>query len=225
MIGVVIQARMGSKRLPGKVLKPIGKIPLLERIVLCLEYLKSNVQVVVATSNQRQDDAIEVFCRERQIEFFRGDEQNVLQRYVDCMHEYGFEHVVRLTGDNPFTDIEELDRLIELHVARAADYSTSTASLPIGVGAEIFSALALLRIHEQASKPHHYEHVNEVLLENPGQFSIAELEVPPAKNRPDVRLTVDTPDDYRRADCIARSSPSIPLALEEAISLAPGCSS
>ena len=108
---------MGSSRLPGKVLKKIGgKTTLLEHIFYRLTFLKHQAKVVLVTSTNNRDDAIDAFCKEKNIECFRGGEDNVLERYYRCAKKYGFEHIVRLTGDNPFTDIEEIDNLIDLHM-------------------------------------------------------------------------------------------------------------
>src|SRR5262245_23784116 len=126
---------MGSTRLPGKVLKPIGGVPLLEYIVRRLARLTHPAQTVVVLSHTPQDDVVEAFCRERAIDCYRGSEQNVLERYYGCARSRGFMQIVRLTADNPFTDIEELDRLIELHLSSRSDFTHSFRALPVGVGA------------------------------------------------------------------------------------------
>jgi len=219
MTGVVIQARLGSTRLPGKVLLPIGSRPLLGHILDRLTRLAHPVTVVVATTVKPQDDPIEAYCRERGVAVFRGSEENVLKRYHDCALSHGFDQVVRLTADNPFVDVEELDRLIELQLTSGADYSAAVAGLPVGVGAEIFSWRALALSLERATLPHHFEHVNEYLLEHPAEFRLATLEVPPAKRAP-ARLTVDTEEDYRRAQFVVAHAQSDPVATPEAIALA-----
>lgn len=198
LIGIVIQARMGSTRLPGKVLLPIGDRPLLGHIVMRLTRLQNPVPIVIATSTDSRDDAVAFYCRQAGVSCFRGDELDVLGRYYQCAIHYDFEHVVRLTGDNPFIDVEELDRLIYVHLHSGVDYTCSMEHLPIGTGAEIFTFPALKQCHLYGQKAHHREHVNEYLLENTELFSTKILRVPLDKQRPDVRLTIDTPDDYRR---------------------------
>lgn len=199
LIGIVIQARMGSTRLPGKVLMPIGDRPLLAHILERLSALAHPVQIVVATSSAAWDDAIAVFGKRCDVQIFRGSEDDVLDRYYQCAVSFCFAHIVRLTGDNPFVDVEELDRLIHWHLQCGADYTSSIGRLPEGVGAEIFSFTALQICHLYGRKPHHREHVNEFVLEHPNRFRTAVLTTPDEKNRPDIRLTVDTPADYRRA--------------------------
>jgi spore coat polysaccharide biosynthesis protein SpsF len=218
-LGVVIQARMGSSRLPGKVLKPIAGRPLLGHVLGRLGQLRSPAQVIVATSTVSGDDAIADFCTSHGIACFRGSELDVLARYAECARLWQLCHIVRLTADNPFTDVEELDRLIELHLSGKTDYSNSLGQLPIGVGAEIFSRPALERSAREGHAPHHREHVDEYILENPDEFSCAALEVSKHKCSPSLRLTVDTQEDYDRACRLAERARDKWLTTEEAIEL------
>jgi len=219
MVGIIIQARMGSTRLPGKVLKPIGNKTLLEHILFRLSKLEYSVYVVIATSECSKDDVIEVFCREHHVDCFRGSESDVLERYYFCARQYRFDHIVRLTADNPFVGIEELDRLITLHVESGADYSRSFAVLPKGVGSEIFTFYALEKSYQYGHKENHKEHVNEYIEEHEADFRISELQVSGSENRPDISLTVDTPEDYAKACYIAKQSPHEYILTKEAIAL------
>jgi len=210
---------MGSTRLPGKILRRIHTKTLLEHILFRLSRLRSNATTVVATTSLPKDDPVEAFCRERGVACFRGSEKNVLDRYYRCAKHYGFTQIVRLTSDNPFTDIEELDRLIELHLNNTNDYSHSISWLPVGVGAEIFTFAALEKSVLEGHRPHHLEHVNEYMLENPDKFKTGILEIRGPKNRPDVRLTVDTEEDYRKVCYIAEAARGEFVSTEEAIDL------
>lgn len=216
-VGVIIQARMGSTRLPGKVLRPIAGKVLLDHVLGRLSLLAYPVTVVVATSDLPQDDAIARHCALRCVAVFRGSETDVLDRYYQCAKEYGFEHVVRLTADNPFTDMEELQRLIEQHLARYDDYTHSFGSMPLGVGAEIFTFAALERSAREGHAPNHREHVNEYIQEHTDNFRVGILEVPAVKRCPDLRLTVDTEDDYQRACAIVGRACDRWIGTEEAI--------
>lgn len=210
---------MGSTRLPGKVLKPIAGRPLLAHVVGRLEELHHSHKVVVATSDLAADDAIAAWCRQEEVACFRGSEQDVLARYDGAAEAFGLDPIIRLTADNPFTDMEELDRLIALHQAQDNDFSHSFAPLPIGVGAEIFSRAALAHSARDGHAPHHREHVDEYMIENPQIFRTGLLAVEGAKNRPDIRLTVDTEEDYRRACFIAERASGKWATTEEAIAL------
>ena len=218
-IGIIIQARMGSTRLPGKVLKQIGDKNLLEHILFRLKRLSHKAQVVIATSDLEQDDILEDFCKENNISCFRGSEVNVLERYYLCAKENNFEYIVRLTGDNPFIDIEELDNLISLHVDSKTDYSRSFAVLPKGVGSEIFTLNALEQSYLYGKKENHLEHVNEYIEENEDKFEISKLKVSDEKNRPEISLTVDTPSDYKKACFIVENSIDEYITTKEAIDL------
>lgn len=218
-VGVIIQARMGSTRLPGKVLKPIAGKALLDHVLGRLSQLEYPVKIVVATSDLPQDDAIAKHCLARGVEVFRGSETDVLNRYYQCGDENHFEHVVRLTADNPFTDMVELQRLIELHLSQGNDYTHSFDKMPLGVGAEIFTFAALERSAHEGHAPNHREHVNEYIQENPDSFKIGALDVATKKKHPELRLTVDTEEDYLRACNIAEHDPDRWIGTEEAIEL------
>lgn len=210
---------MGSTRLPGKVLMPIGPRPLLGHVVGRLRRSRHAPAILVATSDLAGDDPVAAWCAAERVDCFRGSESDVLDRYYRAAGSRGFDPVLRLTGDNPFTDIEELDRLVDLHGAEQNDFTHSFGALPVGVGAELFSFAALARSHCEGRAPHHREHVDEYMLENPALFRTGRLGVAAAKNRPEVRLTVDTEEDYRRACFIAERAHGEWATTEEAIEL------
>jgi spore coat polysaccharide biosynthesis protein SpsF len=208
---------MGSMRLPGKVLKPIAGRPLLDHVMGRLSMLRNEALLIVATTTASADDAIVDRCAALGVACFRGSESDVLARYVACARAHAFDHVARLTADNPFTDVEELDRLIDLHLGDANDYTHSFGVMPIGVGAEIFTRAALERSDVEGREPNHREHVNEYVQENPQLFRIGVLQVPAAKQRPEVSLTVDTEQDYLRACAIASRAPGRWISTLEAL--------
>lgn len=195
-IGIILQARMGSSRLPGKVLKPFGHTTLLGWILERLGELPW--PVVVATSDLPGDDEIERYCHDTGATCFRGSEQDVLDRYFQCARSYRFGHVVRLTGDNPFPDIGMLRLLAETHLSSKADYTHSFGEMPVGTGAEVFSFKALQRCWEEGWAEHHREHVNEYILDHPSEFRISRVSIPTGKLAPGLRLTIDTEEDYKR---------------------------
>jgi len=218
-IGIILQSRMGSSRLPGKVLKKLGNESILEHIVNRLDRLQHDAELIVATTILEKDNAIDIFCKERHVVCFRGSESDVLARYYLCAKQYNFDHIVRLTGDNPFIDVEELDNLIDLHLNSNADYSRSFAVLPKGVGSEIFTFAALEDSYKYGDKDNHKEHVNEYIEENESEFKISELTVSREKNRPDLSLTVDTEEDYKKAKFVVGKSEDRYITTERAIQL------
>lgn len=210
---------MGSTRLRGKVLMLIAGKALLDHVLGRLSLLEFPVKVVVATSDLAQDSPVVHHCMDRGVDVFRGSESDVLDRYYQCARYYSFDHVIRLTADNPFTDIDELQRLIEQHLAQGNDYTHSFGCMPLGVGAEIFTFAALEKSAQTGHAPNHREHVNEYIQENPNLFRIGSLEVSPAKKQSELRLTVDTQEDYLRACNIASYAPNRWIGTEEAIEL------
>jgi spore coat polysaccharide biosynthesis protein SpsF len=210
---------MGSTRLPGKVLRPIGNELLLGHVVGRLKILKILATTVIATSTLAQDDVIVRWCAKENTKCFRGSEEDVLDRYFQCATRFGFAHIVRLTADNPFTDVVELERLIELHLAYGNDYTHSFGQMPIGVGAEIFSIAALKRSHAEGKASNHREHVNEYIQARRELFQIGTLEIPADKIAPHLRLTVDTAEDYVRACNLVERAAGQWLTTEEAIAL------
>lgn len=204
-LGIILQARMGSTRLPGKILMPIGDMPLLLVIARRLQELKTRATFVIATSIEPSDDAVEAFCTKNGILCYRGSEENVLDRYYRCAIAYGFSEIVRMTGDNPFPDITALDRLISFHRQRNLDYSECFSVLPIGIGMELFSFEALEKSYYESSLPHHFEHVDEYILEHPALFHCGTLPAQAETYFPLLRATVDTLEDYQRANWIAEA--------------------
>ncbi len=218
-VGIIIQARMGSSRLPGKVLRKIGSLPLLGHVLGRLENFDDSVSLIVATTTKAEDDEIIDYCFNNNVAYFRGSELDVLARYYDCAKENNFKHVVRLTSDNPFTDVNELERLIALHIKENNDYTHSFGSLPLGVGAEIFKYNALERSYNEGTQENHREHVNEYIQELPGIFKIGSLPIESSKICPGLRLTVDTEDDYKCACYIVDTINKDWVTTEDAIKL------
>lgn len=217
--GIIVQARMGSTRLPGKVLRDFNGKTLLGQISFRLKTKRNDAKVIIATSKLIQDDVIEDFCKMNNLACFRGSEKNVLDRYYQCAKKYEFDNIVRMTADNPFPDIEELDNLIDFHIHNHYDFSECLTQLPIGVGMEIFTYNCLEDDMKNSSMPHHFEHVDEYILENKHKYKYGIMPVPYEKCYPHVRLTVDTPDDYARACYVLKNANSEYVSTAEAIKL------
>lgn len=205
-IGIVLQARASSSRLPGKVLRPILGRPMLAWIVDRLRLCREAATLVLATSDRDDDDAVAKLGAELDLPVFRGDLDDVLDRYVACARHFALDAVVRATGDNPFVDWEEADRLIRLFRAGGWDYASAFPSfgsgLPIGIGVEIMSVAALDRSWHEGTQPHHREHVNEYIQENPTLFAQTVLTAPPDKTAPDLSFTVDTAEQFAAAEAL-----------------------
>ncbi len=195
--GVILQARMGSTRLPGKVLRLVAGRPLLEWCLLRLSSSQQCRRVIVATSTSPQDDAIAAFCDHRQVPCFRGSEEDVLQRYYDAARCYHVDPVIRVTADCPLIDADILDDMLRAYFTRQVDYLSNTLrrTFPRGYDLEIFSFAALQSAQQQAQQPYEREHVTPFLYQHPQQFKLAGYEN--AFDASPVRVTVDTAEDLQ----------------------------
>jgi spore coat polysaccharide biosynthesis protein SpsF len=203
----IVQARMGSSRLPGKVLKKVLDSPLLHYQLERLKLSKRLDYVVVATSNRPEDDAIENFCRDTKTHYYRGSEDDVLQRYFESAKHFGADVIVRLTGDCPLIDPLVVDDLINNYVEEFPKYDYLSNCLertfPRGMDTEIFSFECLDRVYRQAVKDWDKEHVTPYIYQHPKLFSIKS--VTQETDQSDYRWTVDTSEDFSLIDKIITS--------------------
>jgi spore coat polysaccharide biosynthesis protein SpsF len=206
--GIVLQARMSSSRLPGKVLKPLCGRPMLAWIIDRLRLCRHADTVILATSERSDDDPVAALAIQAGIAVFRGSLDDVLDRFLRCAQTHDLDTIVRATGDNPFVDPEEIDRLITFFHQGRLDYAQAFpafgSGLPIGIGTEIMSRRALARSHAEGLKPHHREHVNEYIQENPDLFPQATAPTPDHKHAPTLSVTVDTAAQFERAEDLLR---------------------
>ena len=195
----IIQARMGSSRLPGKVLEEICGTPLLLREVTRVRRARTLGQVVVATTVNPEDDRISEVCLASGIPCFRGDPHDVLDRYYQAAQLFGAETIVRLTGDCPVIDPREIDRTVKAYLAAGADFAANRLpppwkrTTPIGMDTEVVSFENLARAWHQAELSYEREHVMPYFYAQEGRFKVLLVD-----HEPDLggyRLTVDTPED------------------------------
>lgn len=192
----IIQARMQSTRLPGKVLMPIpltSDTSILEQIVKQLLKSKLQLIVIVATSKNKADDAIASLCISKNIKVFRGDEEDVHSRFLEILDNSDYRTAVRLTGDNPIIDVECLDNVIENHIKSHADYSY-TKGLPIGMNFEVFDVKAFHRISSRVLTVEDKEHVT-LRFKSDDTFTKNLIKID-LGIRQQLRLTIDYPSDY-----------------------------
>ena len=171
MIAAIIQARMGSTRLPGKVLKNMNGSSLLEIQIERVKKSKNIKNIVVATSININDDEIEKFCLQKEINFYRGSENDVLSRYYECAKIYNIQTIVRLTADCPLIDPVIIDKVIDLFIENDVDYSSNTVPpdtsfWPDGSDVEVFSFEAIEKAYKKAKKQEDREHVTFFFWKN-----------------------------------------------------------
>lgn len=199
MIVGIIQARMGSKRLPGKVLKQINGVPLLKIMLERVALSKKVQRFVVATTTLSADDPIVELCNTVGVDVYRGSETDLLSRYYECAKKYNADVVVRLTADCPLVDPRVIDNVIAIFEAEAVDYASNTvppetSSFPDGSDVEVFSFDALDIANSKADNPADREHVTFYFWREPFRgFKVVQL-----RNSIDwskYRITVDYPED------------------------------
>ncbi len=195
-IVAIVTARMNSTRMYGKPMKLVQDKPIIEWCIERLQSCKKIDQVVIATSTKHENKVFISLANKLGIGYYAGDEEDVLDRFVQCAKKFGADHIVRATSENPLMYVEELDELLQSHLSTGADF-TYTDKLPLGCFIEIISAKALQKSHEEGQKKHHSELVTLFINEHPEQFKINKHIAPKGLQRPDYRLTVDTEADVK----------------------------
>lgn len=203
----IIQARMGSSRLPGKVLADLAGQPVLAWVARRAQRATGIDLVMIATSTDKEDDAIAAFCEREGLACYRGSQHDVLDRYIQAARQAQADVIVRLTGDCPYVDSEMLgDNLrVFLEATPPLDFAANRLpgdrTIPIGLDAEFCTMAALETAWREAKEPHQREHVMPFFYEHPERFRILHITHAPLYGN--LRWTVDTPEDLQLARQIA----------------------
>ena len=200
----IVQARMGSTRLPGKVLKLVAGIPLIVFLLNRLKHVSSVDQIVLATSKNSENDDLADTVNAAGFDVFRGDEDDVLRRFYDCATLYQASDIVRITGDSPLLSPKVCETLIQDYFNKQADYAYLSEHFAEGVDCEVISYAALSHAHVNASLASEREHVTLFVYQHKEAFNIIEL----ANDSDDsgYRFTVDNQEDYQVVQAIVNSS-------------------
>ena len=200
----IIQARMGSTRLPGKVLLQIKDKPILWHIVNRLKFSKYINSVVISTSTSQSDDDIELFTKKNNIDYFRGSENDVLDRMYKTALKFSADIIIRITGDCPFVDPFLIDELIKLFNSQKYDYigiatgagviNMKENKYPDGLDAECFSFETFKKTWKNAKSPVDREHVTPYMWKVKGRFRNGNLFS--KKDYSNIRLTLDHKEDF-----------------------------
>ena len=200
-VGVIIQARTNSSRLPKKVLLPLpwgSDTTVLQQVIRRVRRAKSISKIIVATTKDKKDEQIEKIARLEKAACFCGSEKNVLKRYYQAAKTFGLEIVVRVTGDCPCVCPELIDLIVASHVATGADYSSNTLkrSFPRGLDVEVISFNALEKVYQKANQEFEKEHVTPFVYRHSRQFKINSILATKELTAPQIRVTLDTEEDY-----------------------------
>lgn len=211
-IVAIVQARMGSSRLPGKVLMDIAGAPMLWHVVRRARRATTLDRVLVATSTAAADDAVAAWCATAGVECFRGSEPDVLDRYYRAAIWAQAEVVVRLTADCPLLDPAVIDRVVTCFLTGAYDYVSNVAppTFPDGLDTEVLTCAALWRAWREARQPSQREHVTPYLRQYPERFRLGNVTHCPDLSA--LRWTVDEPADLAFVRAVYREGQDLGLA-------------
>lgn len=198
-IGIIVQARMTSTRLPGKVIMPVLGKPLLEYLIERLQQVRRATDIIIATTINDTDQPIVDLVKSLGVKIFRGSEEDVLSRYFGAAKENGLDVVVRITSDCPLIDPNIVDDVIDVYVKNAdsCDYVSNclARTFPRGMDTEVFPFSLLERAYWEATEQSYREHVTPYIYENNQEFRLLNVAYQHDESRH--RWTVDTPEDFR----------------------------
>jgi len=219
-VGCIIQTRMGSSRLPGKVLLELkdGK-SVLDYVINQLGFCETIDKIVVATTTLTEDDKIVEFCESNNVEYFRGDSKNVLDRHYQCAKKYSLSTIIRMPSDKPLLDPEVVDKIVRVFNSGSYDYVTNflPSTTPGGTEVEVFSFKALEKSWTDAELPSEKEHVTNHIYNNKDEFRIFNVE-----NNVDLskfRWVVDREEDYILVKKIISKIDKEPILIKDILEL------
>jgi len=216
MIGCIIQARMGSSRLPGKVMEKIDQNnTVLSYVIRQLKHSKFLDDIIVATTSLKRDKVIVDFLESEGIKYFCGDEENVLDRYYQCAKKFSMSEIVRIPSDKPLIDPDIVDKCIQIFLSKKYDYVTTflEPSFPYGTEVEIFSFDALEKTWKNAQLPSEHENVTPYIYNNRDKFQIYNV-----KNSIDLshlRWVVDRAEDLELVRQLVSKIDKEPILMQD----------
>lgn len=193
-----IEARMGSSRLPGKVLMTVLGEPMLMHLVRRLRAVPSISNIIVATTLNEIDNPIVDFCMANDVAYFRGSEDDVLARVIAAGESASADVLVEITGDCPLIDPDLVEQTIRMYFHHDVDYASNSVvrSFPIGMDTQVISMPVLKASADLTDDPLDREHVSRYLWQRPDQYRLVHLVSPPSLYWPDLALTLDEPGDF-----------------------------
>jgi spore coat polysaccharide biosynthesis protein SpsF len=201
---IIVQARLGSTRLPGKIFKKVLEKPLLTYEIERLQRVTLADEVIIATTTNPLDQGVVDFCHHLQIPVFRGSEEDVLDRYYQAAKNFGAEVVVRVSGDCPLIDPQIIDEVLAFFLNNFPTYqyvsNTLERTYPRGMDVEVFSFNVLEKAAKAATRPEEREHVTPYIYRHPEWFALANIRC--ESNESHFRLTVDTIEDFQLVSAI-----------------------
>ncbi|WP_243388200.1 cytidylyltransferase domain-containing protein [Bacillus kexueae] len=197
-VAAIIQARMGSTRLPGKVLKKVLNKTLLEYQIERVKRAKTIDEIIIATTTKESDNPIVELCEHLSVPYYRGSEEDVLSRYYEAATEFNVDVIVRLTSDCPIIDPNVIDKVVKHYNDNLGQFdyvsNTLTRTYPRGMDTEVISYEVLERVYKEAKELVYREHVTAYIYHHPNQFKLCNVSY--EKDESKHRWTVDTKEDF-----------------------------
>ena len=195
MVDAIIQARIRSTRLPGKVLKIVEGKPLIFYVIERLKKAKRVQNIILAIPDTKENDALEAYAKKNNILYFRGSENDVLSRFYFAAKKFGSKNILRVCGDRPLLDPDLIDFVINKYIECDADYISTRIkhTFPEGLTVEVFKSSALEEVFKNAKEPSQREHVTPYIYANAQKFNIASVEN--EENFSYMRWTIDEKKD------------------------------
>ena len=210
--GVIIFARMSSKRLPGKMMKKIGNKKLINHIIDRAKRIKKKGNLILATSKNKEDNYLVNEARKANIKIFRGSLNNVVKRAYKCCKKYNINSFVRICGDRLFLDFKEINQFIKKYQIKSNKIDMASnllnGKIPPGKTIEIINIKALKKIMIKTKDKHHLEHVTTYIYENKKQFKLLKLKKPKYCNYR-YRYSIDNLSDLKRSQFIAKKEKNL----------------
>ena len=217
----IIQARMGSTRLPGKAMLNVeDQKPVLYFVIKQIQECKLIDKIIVATTTNEEDNQIANYSKNLGIDFFRGSPENVLDRHYQCAKEYSISTIVRIPSDKPLIDPEIVDSVINSFKNNSCDYITNflpNPTFPSGTEVEVFSMNGLERVWKKAKLPSEREHVTNYFSNHEDEFEIAHIEN--SKNLSYLRFAVDRMEDLELVRLIVSKIKKRPILMKDVVEL------
>lgn len=198
-IVAIVQARMGSERLPGKVMTQVARRPLIDHVISKLKPIPQLSRIVLATSVVDQDQPLADWAESAGVDCYRGDENDVLGRYYKAALQFEADHILRICGDCPLFGSKVGALVVEKHLESGADYTANIVkrTYPRGWDAEIFTMETLTSAYKEARHSTYREHVTPYIWQHPNRFRLNSVEAEGVLRRPELRICVDTLEDFK----------------------------
>jgi spore coat polysaccharide biosynthesis protein SpsF len=199
---IIIQCRFSSTRLPGKALYPINGIPILVFLIRRLKCVSIKGKIIVATTERPEDDPVAAWAEYENVEVVRGETDDVLSRYLKCLEIFPSNIVVRVTGDNPLTDPGIINLVIDEMGTGNWDYINTINGYPYGAGVDAFKSVIIQDLNKVVHDSAEREHLDLHIHNNKKRFQSCDMAPPDELARDDVRITIDTLEDWQRMEML-----------------------